>query len=266
MNLAYFFVFLFGLIIGSFLNCIIYRLEKDKSFLRGRSFCPHCKHILSFWDLIPVFSFIFLGSRCRYCQKKISWQYPLVEVFTGLIFFLLFRQFFSSTAFLAGEGVLDCLNLIFYWIIACFLIIIFVYDLKHYIIPDSIIYAAIIIAAIFNFQFFFLGQFQILSYAVLSALGAAAFFLFIVIISQGRWMGVGDIKLAFLMGLFLGWPNILVALFLAFYIGAIMGVILLIIGRKKLKSEIPFAPFLVTGTFFALFFGNELVSWYFALF
>ncbi len=92
------------------------------------------------------------------------------------------------------------------------------------------------------------------------------FFLLIVLVSRGRWMGVGDIKLAFLMGLVLGWPNILVALLLAFYIGAIAGLVLIVYGRKKLKSEIPFGPFLVTGTFLALFFGNKLISWYFGLF
>ena len=246
------FVFFFGAIVGSFLNCVIYRLETGGNFLKGRSFCPHCKHILSWQDLIPIFSFIGLGGRCRYCQQKISWQYPFVEISTAIIFLLIFKQFL----------ILNFINLIYYWLIASFLIIIFVYDLKHYLVPDKIIYPAIGIALIFNFQFLILKQFQIFNYSILSALGAAAFFLTIVLISRGRWMGIGDIKLAFLMGLILNWPAVLVALVSSFYIGAIFGLGLMAFGKKELKSEVPFAPFLVTGTFLALFWGSELINWY----
>ena len=246
-NLTYIFVFFFGLIVGSFLNCVIYRLEEGKSFLKGRSFCPHCKHKLIWQDLIPIFSFLILRGKCRYCQKKISWQYPTIEIATGLLFLSIFIFHFS----------------IFNLIIACFLIIIFVYDLKHYIIPDKVIYPAIIIALIFNFQFLIVNEFSIFKFSILSALGAAAFFLLIVLISRGKWMGVGDIKLAFLMGLILGFPNILVALFLAFFIGAIMGIGLIATGKKTLKSEVPFGPFLVAGTFLALFWGQDVINWYF---
>ena len=227
-------IFLFGLAVGSFLNCLIYRLEHNQSFLRGRSYCPHCQHQLDLWDLIPVLSFLFLLGKCRYCQQKISWQYPLVEIFTGLIFLLIFNFQLSIINF----------------IIAPFLIIIFVYDLKHYIIPDKIIYPAIVIAAIFNFTNW------------LSALGVAAFFLAMVLLSRGKWMGVGDVKLAFLMGLILGFPSILVALFLAFITGAIIGIGLIISGKKSLKSEVPFGPFLISGTFIAMFWGQQIINWY----
>jgi len=261
-----FIVFLFGLIIGSFLNCVIYRLAlpsaNEGGGLKNRSYCPHCKHLLSWQDLIPVFSFIFLKGKCRYCQKPISLQYPIVEISTGLMFLLIFNQFsigeedfvlFFTFASTNGSSVFNFLNLIYYWTIASFLIVIFVYDLKHYIIPDKVIYPAIAIALIFN-------------YSILSAILAAAFFLSIVLISRGKWMGVGDIKLAFFMGLVLSWPNILLALFLAFFIGATVGVGLIISNKKTLKSEIPFGPFLVTGTFLVLFWGNELISWYQGLF
>ena len=232
--LFYLFIFILGLAVGSFLNCVIYRLETGGSFLRGRSFCPHCKHLLGWPDLIPVLSFLILKGRCRYCHKKISFQYPLVEIATGLLFLLIFNFQFS----------------IFNYLIAPFLVIIFVYDLKHFIIPDEVIYPAIAIAAICNFS------------AWPSALGAAAFFGAIVLISRGKWMGVGDIKLGFLMGLILGWPNILVALFLAFLIGAIIGVGVIISGKKTLKSEVPFGPFLVTGTIISLFWGQKIINWY----
>jgi prepilin signal peptidase PulO-like enzyme (type II secretory pathway) len=250
----YIFIFLFGLEVGSFLNCVIYRLQTGESFLKGRSYCPHCKHILSWQDLIPIFSFLILKGKCRYCSKKISLQYPLVEFFTAILFVLIFNA--------------AALNLrtIYYLIIGCFLIVIFVYDLKHYLIPDKIIYPAIALALIFNFQFLISKQLLIFKYAILSAVLASAFFLSIFLISRGRWLGFGDVKLAFLMGLFLGFPKILVALFFSYLIGAIIGIGLILAKKKNLKSEVPFGPFLVIGTFISLFWGNILIDWYWSLF
>jgi len=146
------------------------------------------------------------------------------------------------------------------------LIIIFVYDLEHYIIPDKVIYPAIVIAFLYNIYQFSINNQQLTINNFLSALGSAAFFLTIVLISRGKWMGIGDIKLAFLMGLILSFPNILVALFLAFFIGAIVGVALIISGKKTLKSEIPFGPFLISGTFLALFFGQKILDWHLSFF
>ena len=237
-------VFLTGLVVGSFLNCVIYRLNTKESFLFSRSHCPKCHHILKWYDLIPILSFIIVKGKCRYCQKKISWQYPLVEIFTGLIFLLLVTCHLSLV------------TLIYYIVVSSLLIVIFVYDLKHYIIPDKIIYPAIITALIFNFQF------SIFNSSILSGLGAAGFFFLFWLISRGRWMGFGDVKLGFFMGLFLSWPNILVALFSAFFIGAIIGIGLIALGKKTLKSQVPFAPFLVIGTFIALFWGQNLINWY----
>jgi len=250
-----FFIFLFGLAVGSFLNCLIYRLETGGSFLKGRSFCPHCKHVLNWQDLIPLLSFLILRGKCRYCQQKISWQYPLVELATGIIFLLVFLTYIHINIYTG----------VYLLIISCFLIVIFVYDLKHYIIPDKVIYPAIVL--VFIYQLFGnwkleIGNLQPLLNPFSSALLASVFFLAIVLVSQGRWMGIGDIKLAFLMGLLLGFPNILVALFSAFLIGAIIGIGLIISGKKTLKSEVPFGPFLVTGTFIALFWGQEIVNWY----
>jgi len=256
MNLFfYLFVFIFGLVFGSFLNCLVYRLEAKKSFLKGRSFCPRCQHLLSWRELLPVLSFILLRGKCRYCRKPISLQYPLVEMAAGLLFVLI--VFYFSFDFLFS---------FFYLIFSCFLIVIFVYDLKHYIIPDRVIYPAIVLALLYQVIEGTGSVAGIGQYSVLSAVGVAAFFLAIVLVSRGRWMGAGDIKLAFLMGLLLGWPDILVALFLAFFIGAIVGLGLMVSGQKGLKSEIPFGPFLVTGTFLALFWGNELLNWYQAFF
>jgi len=255
-------IFIFGLIVGSFLNSIIYRLQTGESFLFKRSFCPHCKHRLGWQDLIPLLSFLILRGKCRYCSQKISLEYPLVELATGIIFLSIFNfqfHYTSPSILLPSAG-----PFIYNLLIACFLIIIFVYDLKHYIIPDKIIYPAIGIALLYNifYSYFVLHSTYYILYSIYPAIGAAAFFLAIVLVSRGKWMGVGDIKLAFFIGLFLGWPNILVALFLAFFIGAIIGVGLIATGKKTLKSEVPFGPFLVTGTFMAMFWGQNIINWY----
>ena len=260
-------IFLFGLTLGSFLNCLIYRFEVGENFLRGRSYCPHCKHILSWKDLIPVFSFIILKGKCRYCKKPISWQYPLVELTTAILFLLIFNYLSKARVGDEGGAFSDLHFSFFIFIIACFLIIIFVYDLKHYIIPDKIIYPAIGTAFIYNIlnSYFVIHN----SYSIVNSLEAAfivsAFFLAVILISRGKWLGLGDVKLAFFMGLFLGFPNILFALFLAFSIGAIIGIGLIISGKKTLKSEVPFGPFLVTGTFLAMFWGERIINWYLTL-
>ena len=251
---SYLIIFLLGLIIGSFLNSIIYRLSAGESFLFKRSYCPYCKKILIWQDLIPILSFLILKGKCRYCHQKISWQYPLVELATGLIFLLIFN--FSAQ----GGPALGWHFPFFIFLISCFLIVIFVYDLRHYLIPDKIIYPAIAIT--FLYRLFDIWPPTKFWWGVGLALLPSVFFLAIILFSRGQWMGFGDFKLAVLMGLFLGFPNILVALFLAVFLGAIMGVGLVISGQKTFKSEIPFGPFLVIGTFSALFWGEKLVNWY----
>lgn len=254
--LILFFIFFFGLAIGSFLNCLIYRLENKKSFLTGRSFCPQCRHMLSWRDLIPIFSFLILKGKCRYCQKTISWQYPLVELFTGIVFLFVVLTFN------------DIFTILYLLVISCFLILIFVYDLKHYIIPDKVIYPAILLSflyqgiRIFNFAHWNLLQIRNLGLSILPTL----FFFAIVFFSKEKLMGWGDVKMVFLMGLLLSFPSILIALFLAFFFGSVIGLGLVILKKKTLKSKIPFGPFLVCGTFLALFFYQRIINCYFALF
>ncbi|MBL7154899.1 MAG: prepilin peptidase [Candidatus Portnoybacteria bacterium] len=235
------FIFLFGLSVGSFLNVVICRLKSKEPILLSRSHCPHCGTVLKWFDLIPLLSFLIQKGKCRYCGQKISPQYPLVELATGLSFLIIFNQF-------------PIFNLFFYLIIISFLIVIFVYDLKHYLIPDKIVFPAI--GLTFLYQFFensFLNS-------LLAALLAAGFFLSLVLISKGKWMGLGDVKLVGLMGLVLGWPNICLALFLAFLSGAIVGIGLIIAGKKGLKSQIPFGPFLSANTVVVLFYGSQLIE------
>jgi prepilin signal peptidase PulO-like enzyme (type II secretory pathway) len=263
-----FLVFIFGTFWGSFLNAVIYRLKVKKSFLGGRSFCPLCNHQLGFFDLIPILSFILLGGKCRYCKGKISFQYPLVETGTGVVFSLIFWRLERAFQLPLKVFVLEFL---YFALISSFLIIVFSYDWRYYLIPDKAVFPAITIVFLYRLFIFSpdlslrWGGLSGLKTPLLSALGASGFFFLIWLVSRGKWMGFGDVKLAFLMGLFLGFPLILPALFSAFFIGAIIGLALIALGKKKMKSEIPFAPFLVAGTFLALFFGDWLIEGYFNL-
>ncbi|MBU4284970.1 prepilin peptidase [Patescibacteria group bacterium] len=254
MVLFYILIFVFGAIIGSFLNVIICRLNTGESILKNRSHCPFCNKKLVWYELIPIISFIIQLGKCQNCHKKISWQYPLVEFFTGIIFFsILITQY-------------SLLNTLFLLLISCFLIIIFVYDFKHYLVADIIIYPAIIVAFLYQLQFPISNfQFPIFNY-LLAGLIAGGFFLAIVLISKGKWMGVGDVKIGVLMGLIFGMPWVFIALSLAFFIGAIVSVALLALKKKTLQSEIPFGPFLVLATFVVIFWGDILLNWYLNLF
>jgi prepilin signal peptidase PulO-like enzyme (type II secretory pathway) len=241
-------IFIIGLGLGSFLNVVILRLKSKKSFIFGRSFCPRCQHQLAWFDNLPVLSFIFLKGRCRYCQKKISWQYPLVELATALIFFWLYWHFGLTLKFF------------FYVIFAVFLLLIFVYDLKYYLILDSVVLPAMALAFILNL---ILGV-NILNLFLGTVIGGG-FFALQYFISKGQWVGDGDIRLGILMGLILGWKLLLVALFIAYITGAFVGLILIISGKKQMSSRLPFGPFLAAATFLALIYGSSLLSWYLRL-
>lgn len=253
------FVFFMGLLAGSFLNCVIYRLEQGESFWGGRSYCPNCKKEIFWFDLIPLLSFLFLRGKCRFCKKKISWQYPAVELLTGVVFLMVFLLLFSQMSSLQ-----EIVGAVYILSISLLLILILVYDLKHFIIPDEAVFAGILLSLLWQLFAFFshLHTFQEATGFLFSSLAASAFFLVLFLITRGKGMGFGDVKFALLMGIFLGYPKIIIALFLSFLIGAIIGTILMIFKKKGLKSEIPFAPFLVAGTFIALFWGDFILTIY----
>ncbi|PIV38772.1 MAG: hypothetical protein COS30_00285, partial [Candidatus Portnoybacteria bacterium CG02_land_8_20_14_3_00_45_8] len=283
-------VFVLGLAVGSFLNVVVCRLELTENrsrkifrerfsvglqkFFGNRSRCPRCGQVLRWYDLIPVASFIWLRGKCRYCGQKISWQYPLVEIATGLLFLLVFNNLTLSLPLIRGGvgrgefSIFDLASFCYLLYVFCSLIVIFVYDLRRYIIPDKIIFPAIIVSLIYRLGNAFFnpslpslnlrGGWVGLYPYLLSAFAAAAFFAAIIILTRGRGLGWGDVKLAFLMGLVLGWPDIFLALFLAFLSGALTGVGLIIAGRKQLKSQIPFGPFLAAATIFVALFGEPL--------
>jgi len=253
------FLFVCGLLIGSFLNCLVYRVNEEdslKGLLKGRSYCPKCKKQLLWFDNIPLLSFIFLKGKCRWCHSPIGVHYPLVELTTGIITLVVYQfstiytnQIYNLPASPAG-GQFTIYNLL----ITYALVAVFLSDLQYRTIPDQIAYPAILISLIFLiFQYP-----SILISNLLSGLVAAGFFFLLVLLTRFRGMGLGDVKLAGLMGLFLGFPRVVVALYLAFLTGATLGVILILLGKKKFKSQISFGPFLVLATFITWFWGEKI--------
>lgn len=246
----FFLIFILGLCVGSFLNVLIDRIPRNESIL-GTSYCENCKKRLSWHDLIPLFSFALLGGKCRYCRKKISLYYPLVELITGALFVSVFFSIYQLPI-----TNYQLLSIIYHLFIVSSLIAIFFTDLKYGIIPDKIVYTAILV----SFIYLILNPSSLIS-ALLAAFGAMLFFLFIIALTRGKGMGFGDVKLAFLMGLFLGFPKIVIALYLAFLTGAVAGVILILWGKKKLRgSTIPFGPFLVLATLITFFWGSFILN------
>ncbi|MBI2415650.1 MAG: prepilin peptidase [Candidatus Kerfeldbacteria bacterium] len=243
--MLFLFAALLGLGIGSFLNVVIIRLHSNEP-LTGRSHCVYCQKQLRWFELLPVVSFVALGGRCRYCQQAISWQYPLVELITAAVFATI-TVWFST----------DPLRLGVYLVYSAILIVLFVYDARYYLIPDIITLPAIIFSIIISLL---LGN-HWLNIMLALAVGSGVFLLQYVA-SGGRWIGGGDIRLGALMGAMLGWPNIVVALFLAYCGGAIVAVTLMILGKKKMTDRLPFGTFLSASTIITLCLGNQLVYWY----
>jgi len=223
-------LFVFGLLVGSFLNVLIDRLPFGENILWGRSHCDHCKKPLRWYELIPVFSYIFQRGNCLRCHKPLSIQYPMVELATALGFLYFYPQFI-------------------YWIIFSTLLVLFVADLKYQIIPDSMVLIGVLASA-------WVGGFW------LAGLGSFAFLYVLWAATRGRGMGFGDVKLAFLMGLLLGYPAVIIAFYVAFLTGAMVGVILMIRRRVGWKSKIAFGPFLVLGTIVAFVWGPYIQKWW----
>ena len=238
--------FVFGLAIGSFLNVVIFRFPALKSVITDHSRCPHCKKKIAAFDLIPVISYVVLLGRCRNCGKKISAQYPLVELATGLLFWLLFRHFGLSYI------------LIPYLIIVGFSILVFVYDLKYLEIPEIFSWSLLIFAVIAAL----LSKDFTISNFLLGGLAGGGILGILVGISNERWMGSGDIKIGLAFGFLFGLYGALFFLFLAFIIGAIFGLILIGLKKKRSDSVIAFSPFLIISAIITIFFGQYLINLY----
>ena len=244
-------IFCLGAAIGSFLNVWVWRTRENLSVARGRSLCPNCRVTIAWYDNIPLLSYLFLRGRCRHCQYYISCQYPLVELWTGLAA-VVAAIVYTSTPFHAD------LRLVRDWIIIFFLTFVFLYDMRykeifthHTVYPGVGIFIVSLITGWNTWQSMTLG-----------VLFGAGFFLFQYVVSKGKWIGGGDVRLGFFMGIILGWPDILVALFLAYILGALVSVILLIQHKKQLSSETPFGTYLVIGTFVAMYWAPTIIEWY----
>ncbi len=267
------FVFIFGTIVGSFLNVVALRYNTGLSFARGRSQCFSCGKGLSWRELIPVLSYIVLGGKCKKCKSKISVQYLLVELVTGALFLATFIHVGANT-FFAGSSVsvsaftfVSLATIIYYFFIWSILIVISVYDFRHKIIPDSLVFlfaGITLIASLVGFFYFHSNTLlDILAGPIL-----ALPFWFLWAVSRGRWIGLGDAKLALGIGFMLGFVGGVSAVVLAFWIGAgvsigfIVGQRLLSLSSKNLtmKSEISFGPFLILGTVITFFFSFDVMG------
>jgi len=244
---------LLGLAVGSFLNVLIDRLPEGKSILSPGSHCQACGRSLSIADLIPVFSYLWLKGRCRTCGVKLPLRLPLVELATGALFALLFWRFGFSAELAVS---------LFY---GCLFLVIMVIDLERGLILNKLTYPAMAAALIFGLA---LSDSEIVpsigSAAAGGGLGLATFLL-IVIVSRGG-MGFGDVKLAALAGLVVGFPSVFVAILLAVLTGGLVAVALLATGKRSGKQAIPFGPYLALAAFSALLWGQAIFDWYIGLF
>lgn len=259
--LTVFLLFLFGTAVGSFLNVWSRRLLRGKS-LTGRSHCERCNHTLSANDLIPLLSFVFLRGRCRYCGELLSWQYPLVEAGTGLLFAAL------SFKFLLPATDYQLLTLIPLLVASSAFIVILVTDILAQTIADQVLLVSVVSASVYRVLVHFAGlgfNARGLVYDFLGAVGVFTFFQIIRLITKRKGMGDGDPPLGFAAGLLVGFPHVLVQLFLTFTVGGVVGLVLLLLGKKGLKDRVAFGPFLVIATFVVIFAGDQLLNWYLQL-
>ena len=248
------FSFIFGTILGSFLNVVSLRFNTGVG-INGRSKCMSCGETLTWKELVPLFSFLVQKGACKKCKSKISWQYPLVEFIAGAIFVLIFFAFPPTSALTASATVLHT-------IIACLLLVITVYDIKHKIIPDQFSYTFSILAIVS----LFVGGTSWFHVPTLSALLAGPLlalpFALMWLVSKGTWMGLGDAKLVLGIGWLLGIGAGINALILAFWIGSVLSVLWLFVVYKKFKSktEIPFGPYLILGMYLVLLFHVQILD------
>lgn len=248
------FSFVLGALIGSFLNVVALRYNTGMT-LNGRSKCFSCGKNLTWHELIPVFSFIFQGGKCKKCKGKISWQYPIIELLAGFLFVMIFNVFPPTT-------VEASFTTVFYIFITCLLLIITIYDMKHKVIPDPLVYtfAVVALARLFiapDFSFIVPSLSLILAGPILALPFALMFWL-----SKGTWMGFGDAKLVLGIGWVLGILPGISAIILAFWIGAIVSVTWMYITFRKMKAryEIPFGPYLILGMYLVLLFGIQVID------
>ncbi len=256
--LPYILIFILGLSVGSFLNVVIYRLPRGESVVRPPSHCPACGRRLALSDLLPLLSYLALAGRCRYCRQNISPRYPLVELGAGLLFVAVGRRFGFT---------LDTPGL---WFMFSLLLTISLIDLEHQKIPNRLVGLGLAAVLIFRLGGTLFSITAPLLFtlawpeALWGLLAGGGAMLVIFLVSRGG-MGGGDVKLAALLGFWLGLQGVIITLILGFVSGALVGVMLILLGLRRRRDPLPFAPFLSLGALITSFFGNELIRWYFNL-
>lgn len=243
----------FGALIGSFLNVCIHRLPRGASIVWPSSACPHCARELSWYENIPVVSYLFLRARCRTCGEPISSRYPLVEALTSVMFMLAWWQY--------GPGVLFAARVIF----GCALIVLFTIDLEHHLLPNVITLPGIAVGFAFSF---FAEPGWVASLIGLVAGGGALYAIAVVYywVRREEGLGMGDPKMLAMIGAFLGWKLTLVTLMVASLTGSVVGLGMIAAGRGSLKYALPFGCFLTVGAVVAASVGAPLIDWYLGLY
>lgn len=249
---------LLGLVMGSFINAWVWRTSKDLSVAKGRSECPHCKHQLAWYDLVPAINYIVLKGKCRYCGKRISMQYPLVEISTSLLFAALYYVYLPQSH-------LVWLQLAIVLIISVLLVAAFVYDAKYMQLPEKYTLPAIGLSVLYlGVNGWQLGWDKLTPQLVSLGLFLAVY-LAMWYFSDGKWLGAGDIRLAAIMGLLLSPKQLVAGVFIAYLMGATYGVYILRKSKEKKGIRVPFGPFLIVGLYAGLFFGTQIADWYLGL-
>lgn len=255
MLLYYFLLGVFGLVFGSFLTALSYRIIRGEILPKGRSYCDRCKYQLKWYDNIPLVSYILLAGKCRNCGKHISIRYPIIELSTGLLFIVI--AFSLNDGSLAVQALnLQNWALPFYLLVTIILVAVFITDWEHQLIPDELSFTLIIV----SFVAILITSGDMWYIHMISGFGAALFLLLLHLITLGRGMGLGDVKLAIGVGIILGWPYTLTWLFTSFILGAIIGVLLLSLKRAKFGKHIAFGPFLILSFFVVLLWGDRITG------
>ena len=290
-----FLVFIFGTIIGSFINVLVDRTDTKDSPLKGRSFCPYCHKTLAWWEMVPVLNYFYLKGRCSSCHHKLSFHYPMVEFATGLLFALACWRFFRFplinlhlfTVF-SLENILILINLFFwfYWLFV--FLVISLYDLKKYLILSEVLIPAIIVSFLwriflgiiislkhFNFlsetnlflgsQSYVFGNYSYFISLILGIMSASGLISLLVYLTKEKAMGWGDTIVAIFIGIILGWPETVMALIIAFLSGGFVSLILMALKKKTMKSYLPFAPFLSLGAVTVMLFGDIIIKGYLSI-
>lgn len=254
-------VSLIGVAVGSFINVVVFRTKGGQP-VTGRSKCMKCLEPVATVDLVPVISYFNLRGRCRKCSAVIEWQYPAVELTMGILFGLFYIRAITGFGLPVWIEASEYLAVFLRDVMmASFLLIIFIYDFRYSYILDRFSLPAIILALIFNVL---LGA-PVVSMLV-GGLLLGAFFAIQFLVSKGKWIGGGDIRLGMLMGFLLGVELGIVALFLSYVVGAIAGIFLILMKKRKLESQVPFGTFLTGATIVTMFFGMHILNWYLGYF